>query len=60
MIETEVSVELNSCHVPAVPHQGLVVPDQLHGVLKLPAIATEVLEARQVSEWQILDQRMEN
>lgn len=49
MIETEVSVELNSCNVPAVPHQGLVVPDQLHGVLELPAVATEVFKARQVS-----------
>ena len=43
-----VVVELNAGHIPAVPHQRFVVSDQLHGVLQVPAVATEVLEARQV------------
>ena len=33
---------------PGVPHEGLVVPDELHGVVELPAVAAVVLEARQV------------
>ena len=33
---------------PSVPHEGLVVPDELHGVLQLPAVATVVLETGQV------------
>jgi len=48
LIESVVSVELNSCNISAVPHQRLVMPDQLHGVLKLPAVTTEVLEAGQI------------
>jgi len=43
-----VVVELNAGHIPAVPHQRFVVSYQLHGVLQVPAVATEVLEARQV------------
>jgi len=31
-----------------VPHQWLVVPDELHGVLQLPAVAAVVFEAGQV------------
>jgi len=33
---------------PGVPHQGLVMPDQLQGVHQLPAVAAEVLEAGQI------------
>ena len=33
---------------PVVPHEGLVVPDELVGVGKFPAVATEVLEAGKV------------
>ena len=33
---------------PVVPHERLVVPEELTGVTKLPAVATEVLEARKV------------
>ena len=50
MIEREGSVELDSStdHVPAVPHERLVVSVPVDGMLKLPAIATEVFEAGQV------------
>ena len=52
MIEREGSVELDSStdHVPAVPHERLVVSVPVDGMLKLPAIATEVFEAGQVPE----------
>ena len=43
-------VELESGDVPGVPHERLVVADHLHGVLQLPAVAAQVLEARQVPE----------
>jgi len=33
---------------PGVPHEGLVVSDELHGVVELPAVAAVVLEAGQV------------
>ena len=33
---------------PVIPHEGLVVPDELVGVGKLPAVAAEVLEAGKV------------
>ena len=33
--------------IPVVPHQRLVVPDHLQGVLQLPAVAAVVLEASQ-------------
>jgi len=50
VIEREGSVELDSStdHVPAVPHERLVVSVPVDGMLKLPAIATEVFEAGQV------------
>ena len=35
---------------PGVPHEGLVVPDELHGVVELPAVAAVVLETRQIPE----------
>lgn len=52
MIEREGSVELDSStdHVPAVPHERLVVSVPVDGMLKLPAIATEIFEAGQVPE----------
>ena len=47
--KSEGSVELRASarpgHSPAVPHERLVVPHQLGGVLQLPAVAAEVLEA---------------
>ena len=47
--EPERSVELRPSprpsHGPAVPHERLVVPHQLRGVLDLPAVAAKVLEA---------------
>ena len=33
---------------PVVPHEGLVVPDELVGVGKFPAVPAEVLEAGKV------------
>ena len=55
MIEREGSVELDSStdHVPAVPHERLVVSVPIDGVLKLPAVATEIFETGQVPETSI-------
>ena len=48
MIKTVGSVELDvgsgSDNISAVPHQRLVMSDQLHRVLQLPTVTTEVLE----------------
>jgi len=48
-VEAEVvPVVVQSPSHPGVPHQRLVVSDELHGVLQLPAVAAVVLETRQV------------
>ena len=50
VLEAQVPIVVVVDGHPGVPHQGLVVSDQLQGVLQLPAVATEVLEARQIPE----------
>lgn len=59
--ESESPVELSPgagpSHGPAVPHERLVMPHQLGGMLQLPAIAAEVLEARQIPKYMLRSRR---
>ena len=54
MIKTVGSVELDvssgSDNIPAVSHERFVMSDELHWVLQLPTVTTEVLETGQVPE----------
>lgn len=47
-MEAEVPVVVHGPAHPGVSHERLVMPDELQGVLKLPAVAAVILETRQV------------
>jgi len=47
-MEAKVPVVVHGSGHPGVPHQWLVVPDELQGVLELPAVTAVILETRQI------------